>query len=292
MPTAQAGKPSNDPALKEEIKGLRRGLDDASKIIAKLVDGFALTAPPPFDREALQGAMMDVIECSIRGVRNANAGHASKIEALKTAVARVQTTTAALLSKDPPAPGETPAAAPPPVRPRPVQTTAPRAEGEATGPEQRILDAILWLNAVGVADPENPAVAFAARYSPNSSSYEKARGALKSQNLIVYPSPGVIHLTAEGRAASRDNGIPADKEHLRDVILGMVTGPEARILGALIEVYDRSLSNEELAAAAKYSAMSSSYEKARGHLRTLDLLSYTSPGMIRAAAWLFDEDGN
>ncbi|HXG36543.1 MAG TPA: hypothetical protein VNL15_06215 [Dehalococcoidia bacterium] len=52
--------------------------------------------------------------------------------------------------------------------------------------------------------------------------------------------------------------------------------------------YPESLTNEELAAAAGY-AQGGAFNNPKGRLRTLGLITYPTPGMVRAADLLFPE---
>ena len=74
-----------------------------------------------------------------------------------------------------------------------VPTTRRRPELDTrglTGPEQRILNAIRWLEAIGVDEPEQPAVAFLAGYSFGGGAFNNPLGRLRSLGLIAYPQPG------------------------------------------------------------------------------------------------------
>ncbi len=93
-------------------------------------------------------------------------------------------------------PGRAPAAysrpvAQPPAR-RPTSPTQGDSGGSLTGPEQRILNAIAWLETIGVDTPEQPAVAFLAGYSYGGGGYNNPRGRLKTLGLVEYPSPGMV----------------------------------------------------------------------------------------------------
>jgi hypothetical protein len=123
-----------------------------------------------------------------------------------------------------------------------------------------------------------------AGYSPSSSSYANPRGALKSKGLLEYPVPDILQLTPDGA----DVGAPvAMSGSLVDLVLSKLTGPEARILRAVTQVYPNSATNEEAAVVAGYSPTSSSYANPRGALKAKELISYPSQGCVRAADWLF-----
>lgn len=162
-------------------------------------------------------------------------------------------------------------------------------EGPLTGPEQRIVDAIAWLNAIGIENPENSPVAFLARYSPNGTSYTNPRSALKSKALIDYPTAGTVRLTPTGASLAHPKATPVDADELQQVVLSLLTGPEQRIMKPVLKAYPEMISNEKVAEEANYSPSGTSYTNPRSHLRSLTLIDYPQSGQLRAAKWLFLE---
>lgn len=75
------------------------------------------------------------------------------------------------------------------------RSTEPSSEGLA-GPEQRILDALAWLESVGVAEGEQAAVAFLAGYTVGGGAFNNPRGRLRSLGLVTYPERGLIRASA------------------------------------------------------------------------------------------------
>jgi hypothetical protein len=172
-----------------------------------------------------------------------------------------------------------PHAVPPPALPREPSPTG--------GPQQRILNSLAWWKALGHDQVSNEQVSFIADYSPKSTSYQKARGALKTLGLVDYPSAGQMTLTASGEEQAEAPASPPSGEELRRRVLGKMGGPAQRILSVLIDCYPVDLPNDECAAKSGYSPLSTSYQKARGSLRTLSTITYPIAGRLRAADWLF-----
>jgi hypothetical protein len=160
-----------------------------------------------------------------------------------------------------------------------------------TGPEQRILDAIAWFEAIGVADPEQPAVAFLAGYSFKSSSYTVPRSILARKQTVEYMANGRIQLTPKGRALAHDTDTPATNAGLHHMIYAKLPGPEGRLLRPLIEAYPDAMTNEDLAHDAGYSAASSSYSVPRSRLKSFGLIEYPASGQVRARDILFPIGG-
>jgi uncharacterized protein len=160
-----------------------------------------------------------------------------------------------------------------------------------TGPEQRILDAIAWFEAIGVEDPEQPAVAFLAGYSFKSSSYTVPRSILARKQTVEYMANGRIQLTPKGRALAHDTDTPATNAGLHHMIYAKLPGPEGRLLRPLIEAYPDAMTNEDLAHDAGYSAASSSYSVPRSRLKSFGLIEYPASGQVRARDILFPIGG-
>jgi hypothetical protein len=186
-------------------------------------------------------------------------------------------------------------AVPPPEAPRAAPAKAPpakpadRARSSLPGPEQRVLDAVAWMESIGVPHPEAAPVAFVAGYSVTSSAFERPRGQLRTQGLIEFPQKGTMALTEAGRKLANVPASPATTAELHERVLGLLPGPETKLLKPLLAAYPASLSNGELADEAGYSVSSSAFERPRGRLRTLGLIDFSSPGQLRARDILFPE---
>ena len=110
---------------------------------------------------------------------------------------------------------------------------APVRDG-LTGPEQRILDAIVWLESVGVGEPEQPAVAFLAGYSYGGGAYNNPRGRPNQRGLVEYRPAGGIRLTHAGRELANVLEAPATNEALHERVPSRLGGPEQRLLRPLL----------------------------------------------------------
>jgi len=171
----------------------------------------------------------------------------------------------------------------PPVR-RPVPT-----DGEpVTGPEQRILDAIAWIESLGQSDADQAAAAFLAGYTVGGGAFNNPRGKLHTRGLIEYRG-GRLGLTEAGRLVSRAPVKLLSTEELHAAVLERLPGPEGKILRVLLEVYPKAVSHSELAARAGYSDGGGAFNNPRGRLRSLGLIDYPSRGMAVAKPLLFLE---
>jgi uncharacterized protein len=174
---------------------------------------------------------------------------------------------------------------PPPARPQPVArpTKPARTDQQLTGPEQRILDALAWLEALGVEAPPNEAVAFLAGYRPGGGAYSNPRGKLRVAGLIDYVGKGQLVLTTAGRSLANAPDLPPTTKELQEAVLSRLNGPEQRILRPLLEAYPQALELPELAAKAGYDHKGGAFSNPRGRLRTLGLVTYPKPGTVRAS---------
>jgi hypothetical protein len=178
------------------------------------------------------------------------------------------------------------------ANPRPIrQVTGSGDNGHAplSGPEQRILDALAWLESVGNAEPELAAVAFLAGYTVDGGAFNNPRGKLRGRGLIEYLPGGRLQLTDDGRrhAAAPDVALTTDELHRR--VLERLPGPEQRLLSPLLAAYPQPLSNEQLAEQANYTAGAGAFNNPRGRLRSLGLVEYPRPGFVVAKSLLFLE---
>jgi hypothetical protein len=157
-----------------------------------------------------------------------------------------------------------------------------------SGPEQRIVDALAWFEAVGVPEPEQPAVAFMAGYTYGSGGYNNPRGRLKQRGLVEYLGGDRLKLTVTGQAVANYPEIAPTNAALQEAILSKVGGPERRILEPLLKAYPKGMDNLKLAEAAQYSPGSGGYNNPRGRLKSLGLIEYRD-GMVYARDILFPQ---
>lgn len=162
------------------------------------------------------------------------------------------------------------------------------SESDLTGPEQRILNGIAWMNAIGVDQPSRVAVAFLADYSSNSSGYTKACGALRTKGLVEYVAGNQIELTAAGRNSADVLDTPTSNRELHEKIYSRLSPAEVRVLSPIVQKGGEEIPKSELAPQAEYSENSSGFVKILGKLRTLGLIGYsTPPGSVYAEKILF-----
>lgn len=188
----------------------------------------------------------------------------------------------------------------PVVVPRPVPaSTRPAAahravapavtDGTVSGPQQRILNALAWGEALGLGALVKTQLALLADASPTSSAFSNNLGALRSAGFIDYPAPGRVGLRPEGQARAEATGVPQSSADLQRALFAKLPAPQVRILEALVACYPDALPKDDLAMAAGASPSSSAFSNNLGALRSLGLIDYPQRGTVAALAVLFIE---
>lgn len=163
------------------------------------------------------------------------------------------------------------------LAPKSLDETAP--DNELTGPEQRILNAIVWLESIGNDSPEQTAVAFLAGYRYGCGGFNNPRGALRVKGMVEYVG-NKIRLTPHGRNFAQAPATPLTTAELHKAVLGRLPGPEQRLLMPLLEAGVDGLTNAELAERANYTLGSGGYNNPRGRLRSLGLVEYRGDRVV------------
>lgn len=179
-------------------------------------------------------------------------------------------------------------------RPEAIYVVSPPSRSPVTvaaglsRPQQKILDALAWLEVVGIPSADRIRVAMLADASPKSSGFEKNVSTLSTLGYISYPRPGDLRLTEEGRAVSNPPSIPPSSAALHQAIKAKISGPQWALLEVLI-LQRVPLSRAELAAQAGVSAASSGFEKNVSTLSGFGFVVYPERGYVQAADILFVE---
>lgn len=282
LPKEAEAKAQTETELRRQIAALQRELAAAQRATpAPEVRTVEISVVPDeviLRAEGMLAGGLERLGEAIRALRSTE----EHLGALRTAIERAKAPSAA------PRPNVAPAA---PVRQThagaaPARRANNGSSAGLTGPEQRIVDAIAWLNSIGVADPEQVAVAFLAGYTYGGGAFNNPRGALRTKGLVEYAGDR-IRLTAAGRGAAQAPDAPLSTEELHARVLERLPGPEQRLLRPLLAAYPRAMSNEDLAAAAGYTPGAGAYNNPRGRLRSLGLVDYPAPGQVIARAILF-----
>jgi hypothetical protein len=178
----------------------------------------------------------------------------------------------------------------PPAAPGAATINNALRASDITGPEQRILDAIAWMDSIGISEPEQTAVAFLAGYTVGGGGFNNPRGALRTKGLVDYLAGDRIRLTDSGRTFANTPNSALDNAELHRRVLDRLPGPEQKLLRVALECYPQEISDEELAERTGYTNGAGGYNNPRGRLRSLGLVTYPKPRHVRASDVLFPED--
>lgn len=184
-------------------------------------------------------------------------------------------------------------------RPQEVQRPAPRPATDLTARSahpagetdlpprrQRILDALLFFESIGQLVAAREWVAFFCDTSPNSSTYERDCGGMRTAGLISYPSAGRLQLQEPGRQLARATE-PLTLAEFHAKVERLLPPRRQKIARALIDVYPDELRRDQLAERVGTSVDSSTFERDLGGMRTAGLLIYPQPNYAKAADLLF-----
>src|SRR5579859_4457947 len=161
---------------------------------------------------------------------------------------------------------------------------APSSNGElaVSNPQQRILDALAWAEAVRITLGRDQ-LALLAGASHKSSTYANNLGALRSAGLVT-PSPDV-RLTPAGRQAANQPEETPSSEAVQASVLARLNGSQQKMLRVLISLHPDGADREQLAELAEASSTSSTFANNIGRLRSLGLATAGWP--VRATDLLF-----
>ena len=159
---------------------------------------------------------------------------------------------------------------------REPKSLPPEAE-RLTGPQTRVLEGLAFWANLGFSTPNRTQVAFVARYSVKSSSFEKAYGSLRTAGWVSYPS-------GKSLKAERDVSSFCPQFVSVPALISRLTGPQRRALVPMLS--GGSMDRADIAEKAEYSPKSSSFEKALGSLRSLGLIEYGPQQTAYALDWL------
>jgi hypothetical protein len=154
-------------------------------------------------------------------------------------------------------------------------------------PQQKILDAIAWMETVGIYKPQRSIIASLAGYSMNSTTFTNPLGNLRSFGYLVYPDSETAALTEAGRTKANIPQTPATTEDLHRAIFQKLNTPQTKILRVLINAFPAAVNREDLASQAGYSVKSTTFTNPLGNLRSFGFIDYPSPAEAIALPILF-----
>lgn len=296
--TVERSKQEDPEYLRRQISQLRRELTERQPGPAEVVKEIERVEVPVITEEQLQE-----LESNVSGVHRATQAFREirleieqifngKIDALNTAALSLSAAVEAARKTPVPAARTARTAAPVTAVTATPRASKPVEDSEngisITGPQSRILDAIAWLESIGIGSPKQVAVAFLANYSYGGGAFNNPRGALRSMGLVEYVGSENIRLTELGRKYAAYPEAPLTAEELQRRVMNILPGPHQKILRVLIDKYPEAIAKDECARLAGY-APGGAFNNPLGRLRSLGLVSYPQPGYVVAEPLLFLE---
>lgn len=156
-------------------------------------------------------------------------------------------------------------------RPRPPASE--REHENVSRPQQAMLDALAWLESVGIGGAKWSILGFLSNQSPKSSGFEKNVSTLRSGGLLEgNGKTQLFRLSDGGRAIANVPDVPASSEELQRAVYAKISTPQERMLRALVDVFPRNLTWDELAEKGEQSPTSSGFEKNVSTLKSFGLI--------------------
>jgi hypothetical protein len=171
------------------------------------------------------------------------------------------------------------------TRPPPPEPLKPAVGLSA--PQQRLLDAIAWWNAIGHPTPSRAQVALVASYKPNTGTFNTYMSSLVTAELIDYPTSGRIVLTAAGARIARAPDQRPDHIELMSRLGAVLSGPQMTFMKVLAGRFPQPISREDLGLATAYQVNTGTFNTYLSSLKTLGLIAYPKAGEVIAVEWLF-----
>lgn len=176
----------------------------------------------------------------------------------------------------------------PPRRTVTAQASASQPAGDLSGPQQRILNAIAWWNAIGVDAPSRYQVGFVAGIKPTGGHFSNNIGPLSSRGLIASVGDGVA-LTESGTELAT---LPPDTPTMRDyhdLLRSIIkNGPTRRILDVIIAEGGTFVTTARIGELTGINTEGGHFSNSVGPLATLGLIERRA-GVVSPTKLLFPE---
>jgi uncharacterized protein len=162
-------------------------------------------------------------------------------------------------------------------------------EGAITKPQQKILNALRWWEALTCSEKgiTREQLAWAAGYSVGGGTFMNLVGSLRSAGWAEYPAGNLVELTQKGRSLAEEIANADSGKEVWTRVQGKLSNPQIKIMTALLNHHSTAISREQLADEAGYSMEGGTFMNLVGSLRTLGFVEYPEKGMVRAMLELF-----
>jgi hypothetical protein len=170
-----------------------------------------------------------------------------------------------------------------------LKTSAePVAQTNGGDAQQRVLDALAWLEVAKVKPASRLQIAMVAGYHPRTNAFTAALSQLAGDGLVEFPRPSMVELRMMGaNRATWPEQAPQSDLQLQTMILNQVGGVRADALRVLLQTPHEPMSRNDLATALTYHPRTNAYTKALGSLKELGLIKFPRPGWVQPSDAMF-----
>ena len=247
-------------------KAEERGFERARKQLAKAADRVAVETilASLGDLRIEIAPLLELIDRKINDAKQFDVSLANKIAFTPTA--------------QPAEARRSPAAMPSMAR-RPSAADSPVVAGDGTysNAQRRVLRSLTMWKSLGHESPSREMVAAVAGYRPSSGGFNNLLGGLATMGAVGKPMPGHVSLLVDGiEVIGKDDG--------RDLLLSVLSNPQKRIVGALID-HPNARTREQVGELTGYSASSGGFNNLLGSLGTLGIVVKPQPGYVALSDW-------
>lgn len=180
---------------------------------------------------------------------------------------------------------------------RPASPPKPLGQSRGVDPDgapipkgqQKIIDALAELEAIGVDRPDRAQLGMFAGYNLTGGTGGQHIADLNALGLLELPDKGVVTLTDAGRAAAQPSDPPSTLDALHERMLAKLEDGQRRILEHLISLYPESISRADLGAAVNYNLTGGTGGQHVADLVTIGAAVLPRKGEVRASDILFPE---
>jgi hypothetical protein len=278
--------------LQNRYSALKASVEELMKIAAKVTAaGFEGLAIKPEDVKTIfDQAAAQIAKIAERKIQQRNA----EIDGLKKDLARVQLRLSSLLV-DAPIEVNVDVEHREPFKVsestiRHLRVDTPPGDAQISRAQYKILRALAEFQALGRMPVKKVPLAVFAGVSPNSGSYDNNLGSLRTNGFIDYPQKGFVTFTTAGRDRAPQVDAPTSPEEMLERCKSLLPLAQQKILDAAARAYPKAISKEAIAEAVGVSAGSGSFDNNVGRLRTLGILDYPAPRMVKLQTWVMLED--
>lgn len=267
--TIEKAAAENPAALRAEISRLRAQL---SKTATTTPVEIRVEVPTLTDEDRER---LDQARALLEHAQSLLTEAGNEISRATTELGRIQTAATQTAAPVRPIPAPTPTPAPTPAAPAaaasPATLSAPQASTTTTSGLGKAERAILTALATH-GSRSSTQVALLTGYSSKGGGFANALGKLRSAGRVV-GGRDALEITEDGVAALGSYDPLPNGAQLVDYWLSRLGKAERAILSTLVDAWPASLSNEEIAERAGYTASGGGFANALGRLRTLELIT-------------------